>query len=491
MGLPAEGSLPGDPLAWAIAQLQSVPPIQIHDEKGQLRALPEPYALISDMRTLMTQHRYAWNAVDEFFSGPTDLPKAERQQRFRRLIGFPFHDRVHWKEVQARLSTAQWGAQPVFERFWHFWSNHFMVAPNTDNNDVLVGPYQRHLRSQMTRSFRELLWEAVTHPGMLVYLDNYRNVGPNSIARKTGRTTDSVNENLGRELLELFTLSPASGYTQKDVEACTLILTGWGFVMPNSSFAKPIFPNQNAPLGLAGTYFAYQRHEPGAQTLMGKSYDSSAFRPKGKLEDLITDLAAHPATARHLAQKLCVYFMDDAPPAEAVAHVEAAYLTSKGHLPAVHQAVLEMCWKHRASTRKWLWPDTWLVQCAKAMATPLPQDLPTENPSQRDHAGPLTTELLRDLGMPLPYCPQPNGWPIRSSDWLSGEMLDRRARTASYLAQHSTLVQKKERPAIEALVQRTIAASSPTRAVLQAHLDRGAFSQALTLWALSPDILWS
>ena len=144
---------------------------------------------------------------------PTELA-AER----RRLVSLPYHQLEHWKEVQARVTTALHGEAPVFERFWHFWTNHFTVAPGTQNNDTLVGPYQRHLREHMTGDFRTLLWHAVTHPGMLVYLDNNRNTGPNSTAALRRWTRDTINENLGRELLELFTVSTAAGYSQQDVE---------------------------------------------------------------------------------------------------------------------------------------------------------------------------------------------------------------------------------------------------------------------------------
>jgi uncharacterized protein (DUF1800 family) len=478
-----------DPLAWAVSQLTKTPEIRIYDQAGKQRELPEQYELKSEAQAIMVEFRNTWNAADEFFASPPQMPMPERRRLHRRLVGFP-KEVVHWKEVQARLTTAQWSPQPVFERFWQFWCNHLMVAPTADNNDALVGPYQRHLRTKLTGSFRDLLWEAVTHPGMLTYLDNYRSVGPNSPARKSGKTTLSINENLGRELLELFTVSPAVGYTQKDVDACTLILTGWSIRAPNSNRPKPMFPNQNAPANTWGTSFEFNLHEPGTQTLMGKQY-SAIFKQQGKLEDLVSDLAVHPATALHLARKLCTYFIDDAPPQDAVAHIEAAFNASRGHLPTVHKAVLEMSWKHLGKTRKLGPPDVWLVQCAKGMFTPLPQELPVENPGQEGRTGPLTTELLRDLGMPLPYCPQPDGWPIKSADWLSGEMLDRRARTAVYLAKNSELVLKNQAGRVQTLSDRTMTKGTPAQAAVQAYIERGELQEALTLWALSPDILWS
>jgi uncharacterized protein (DUF1800 family) len=430
-------AIPADPVAWAQAQLNTVPHIDILDSNGAPDKNRSPETkLLRTIPEVMTAYRNNWNVVDQMFALPPELPQAQRKAFARKTIFYPYRDLEHWKELQARLSTALYGPQPVFERFWHFWSNHLMVAPNTDNNDTTVGPYQRALRDHMTGSFRDLLWNAVTHPAMLIYLDNYRNVGPNSAARRQGRTKDSVNENLGRELLELFTLSPSAGYSQADVEHATLILTGWTFAMPNSNQAKPIFPSQNAPASMHGTVFAYARHEPGDQKVMGKVYSSSLFRQKGKLEDLITDLALHPVTARHLARKLCVYFIDDDPAPSAIEQVEKVFLESKGHLPSVHKAVVQVAWEQIDNSRKFQNPEAWLVQTLRLLDVPLPSN----PPSLISSSEPNSSSLMRDLGQALPYSPQPNGWPIRSDEWISKELLDRRLRTLQLFVQKSPLI---------------------------------------------------
>lgn len=481
-------AMPADPVAWANAQLNTVPTIDILDGKGQLyKGLPSDIKLLRTIPEVMAAYRNNWNVVDQMFALPPDITQGQRRAFARKNIHFPYREVEHWKELQARLSTALYGSQPVFERFWHFWCNHLMVAPSTDNNDTTVGPYQRALREHMTGSFRDLLWHAVTHPAMLIYLDNYRNVGPNSAARKHGRTKDSVNENLGRELLELFTISPAAGYSQTDVEQATLILTGWTFLMPNSNQAKPIFPSQNVPASMHGTFFAYARHEPGDQKVMGKVYSNSLFRQKGKLEDLITDLALHPATARHLARKLCVYFIDDEPASSAVDQVEKVFLETKGHLPSVHQAVVQAAWQQIDSGRKFQNPEAWLMQTLRLLDVPLPGNPPELNPSQK----PNSLSLMRDLGQALPYSPQPNGWPIRSDEWISKELLDRRLRALQMFAQKSPLIDHQNVDRLQQLIAATLDPQGQSFRLVEQSLRTHTPLQTVMMWLASPEMLWS
>jgi uncharacterized protein (DUF1800 family) len=457
--------------------LSAVPPIDIIERDRTRRAdLPESVRLRWTMDEVMQAFHDHQQAERASFATGRTLSKQQYATQRAREVEIPYHRLEHWKEVQARATTALHGAAPVFERFWHFWTNHFMVAPGNQNNDTLVGPYQRSLRNKMLGSFRDLLWHATTHPGMLVYLDNNQNTGPNSRVVRQRLTRNSINENLGRELLELFTLSPAGGYTQKDVEATTLILTGWRDMKPNR-FRKPGVP--------LGTYFDFDRHEPGAQTVMGKTY-SALVRPTSKLEDLVTDLAQHPATARHLARKLCVYFMDDEPPAEAVAHVEKVFLESRGHLPAVHQAVVEMCWRHIASTRKFASPEAWLLQSLTLTGLDLPRAIPVD-----DRGGIKTQFLMGDLGQPLPRCPQPNGWPIRSADWISKELLDRRVRYAGVIA---TELMRQQQPVLQLLEEqskRHLAAGSAETDLVRRALDARDPRTAATWLLVSPSLLWS
>jgi uncharacterized protein (DUF1800 family) len=475
-GLPAGVEPPQDPVAWAVGQLQRTPPIDIIERDRTRRAdLPAGLQLLWSMDEVMHASHTHQEAERASFEKGRTLTREQFQLERRRDIEIPYFQLEHWKETQARASTALHGEAPVFERFWHFWTNHFMVAPGNQNNDTTVGPFQRSLREKMLGSFRDLLWHATVHPAMLVYLDNNANTGPRSRAVRERWTRNSINENLGRELLELFTLSPEGGYTQKDVEATTLILTGWRDMKPDRH-RKPGVP--------LGTFFDFDHHEPGAQTVMGKTY-SAFLRQSGKLEDLVTDLAAHPATARHLARKLCVYFLDDEPPAQAVAHVERVFIQSKGHLPAVHQAVIEMAWAHIGTTRKFVSPETWLLQTLTLSGLDLPRMLPLDNQS-----GIKTHHLLGDLGQPIPRCPQPNGWPIRSVEWISKELLDRRVRYAGLLA-GELIKQDNAAATLRSLVERHVPAGSPEGALVRGALARDNLRVAHTLLHVSPSLLWA
>jgi len=335
------------------------------------------------------------------------------------------------------------------------------------------------LRGHMSGHFRDMLFEAVTHPAMVLYLDNAISTGPKSRnsqyeLRSNGKVKHSINENLGRELLELFTVSPAAGYSQADVMGATFILTGWGVHKPADTWNK-----SGAPYG---SYFDFGRHEPGSHSVMGKSY-SAFVRNDGKLNDLVDDLAAHPATAQHICLKLATAFIADEPPPEAVARLVKVFTQSKGHLPSLHKAVVAEVALAGAASRKFLLPESWLWSIYRVAGAELPVV-----PPLRELRGERLHDILTELGQPVHYCPQPNGWSLQSRDWISKEMLDRRVRYAfqfvARLRQPGSLIQTLLRqqgqgPLAQHLRSAAATAAGPER--------RGIWAAYLT----SPDMLWS
>ena len=95
---------------------------------------------------------------------------------------------------------------------------------------MVVDYWKNAIYSFLDRSFSDLLYSATTHPAMLSYLDNIYNIGENSPKGKQCTSSDCVvglNDNLGRELMELHTVSPARGYTETDIHEAAKVLTGW------------------------------------------------------------------------------------------------------------------------------------------------------------------------------------------------------------------------------------------------------------------------
>src|SRR5690348_514187 len=167
-----------------------------------------------------------------------------------------------------------------------------------------------------------MLLAVAQHPAMLLYLDNAVSIGPDSIAGI--RRGKGLNENLGRELLELHTLGVDGGYTQQDVEALARILTGW-------TIARLRDPDP-------GTFrFAPAIHEPGPKVLLGKSYAEAGVEEG---EAALRDLARHPSTARHIATKLARHFIADTPPRDAVERIAKVFRERDGDLRQVTAAVV-------------------------------------------------------------------------------------------------------------------------------------------------------
>jgi uncharacterized protein (DUF1800 family) len=237
------------------------------------------------------------------------------------------------------------------------------------------------------------------HPAMLLYLDNAGSVGPNSIAGQ--RSHRGLNENLARECMELHTVSPASGYTQADVTAFARILTGWSVELKDD------------PLGFV---FRPRIHEPGEQTLLGRTF------PEGEAGgvEALRFLANHPATHRFLASKLVCHFVADTPPPAAVRHVENILRDTKGDLGAAAAGLvgLNEAWTPGSKIRA---PQDLMVAAFRALDVP-------PDPS------PPFLAILAGLGQPLWTAPAPNGWSDMAADWSGPEAMMRRVDWAFAVA---------------------------------------------------------
>ena len=310
-------------------------------------------------------------------------------------------------EAAARFQQLASAERGLIERLVLFWSNHFTVsAAKGAAVRALVGAFEREaIRPHVLGRFQDMLMAVEQHPAMLIYLDNTQSFGPNSRAglnRERG-----LNENLARETLELHTLGVDGGYGQADVGALARIYTGWGITGP-----------QQGPPDGGRFNFAPPRHEPGPQTLLGRTYPER--QGKAGLEQggaALADLARHPSTARFIARKLARHFVADEPPTTLVAKLEAAFTASDGDLSTVTRALLEA-------------PEAWSAPLAK-LRTPMDFMAALMRAAGRAPEGPAMIIGLRLMGQPLWQAPGPNGWPDTTAAWLAPEAMAARLDIAA------------------------------------------------------------
>lgn len=265
-----------------------------------------------------------WKTIGRYQDQMSELPRAREA---RRLAARPLRKLVFnlcGRDQHARIAQAVFSPNGFHERLVAFWADHFSVSVRKRRPMYLYGPlYEAEvIRPRLAGSFTDLLREAITHPAMLTYLDQVKSVGPNS--RRGRNSKRGLNENLGRELLELHTLGAGSGYTQDDVRATALVLTGLTIDHDTGR-----------------TEFRKNLAEPGPieMKVLGKAYGGER-RAVEDVHAMLAGLAAAPQTARHICRKLAVHFISDTPPESLVTALIDAWTASDGDLTAVYAAML-------------------------------------------------------------------------------------------------------------------------------------------------------
>lgn len=319
-------------------------------------------------------------------------------------------ERVVVEELMAeRLTRDIYAQAQLNEVMSDFWLNHFNVylRKNETMPYYLVSYARDVIRPRALGNFEDLL-EAVAHsPAMLLYLDNAESVGPDSRAAeraKRGATRDrkrkvpeGLNENYGRELMELHTLGVNGGYTQADVIQAARILTGWTVDQPQRG---------------GGFQFNENRHEPGSNKVMGKKFKDHGEREG---EEFLHFLATRPATAKFLSRELAARFVSDDPPQTLVDRMAKTYLKSNGNIADVLRTMYRSpeFWSQDAYRAKVKTPLEYVVSAARA------------SDAQITNMQPLIGALRR-MGMPLYGCIPPTGYKWDAADWVStGQLVDR------------------------------------------------------------------
>lgn len=299
------------------------------------------------------------------------------------------------REMGARFALGFTTQKPFAERLVWFWSNHFAVSALNPAAITFIGAFEREaIRPNIAGKFEDLVLASTRHPAMQLYLDNAQSIGPDSLAgRLSGK---GINENLGRELMELHTLGVDGGYTQADVIALAKILTGWSIDKDG---------------GTTGFRYYPARHEPGEAVLRGKTYGGGE---EGGIQ-AIRDLANDPATARHIARKFATQFIADNPSAESVERIEKSFNQSGGNLRKLAETAVSDPAGWKPGSGKMRTPVEYTTAAMRLFGWPRGGD-----PDQQVKSVMGATRLMGEFPLAPP---SPKGWPDNSDSWSGPDAL--------------------------------------------------------------------
>ena len=328
----------------------------------------------------------------------------------------------------AKLTRAVYSERQLQQVMDDFWLNHFNVFAGKGEDKWYLTSYERDvIQPRVFGKFKDLVTATAQSPAMLFYLDNFLSADPNAAARqaalkqmhpqrrgiwgqpmpprpqqhnnKNKKQDRGLNENYGRELMELHTLGVDGGYTQRDVTELARMLTGWTFA--------PRFASRGSTF-----VFAAGRHDFGTKTWLGRAVEG-AGESEGELA--LDVLASHPSTARHIAFKLAQFFVADTPPPALVERVAKQFTASGGDIRSV-LGVLFASPEFRNPANigaKFKTPYHYVVSAVRAA------DVKVNN------VRPLLATLNR-MGMPLYGCATPDGYKNTADVWLNPGALSQR-----------------------------------------------------------------
>jgi uncharacterized protein (DUF1800 family) len=323
--------------------------------------------------------------------------------------------------MQAKLLRAAYSDRQLEEVMADFWFNHFNVFINKGADRFLLTSYERDtIRPHVMGKFEDLLVATAKSPAMLFYLDNWLSIGPHSEAAigppppdrdrprrgraiprhppqarrpKPGRAS-GLNENYGRELMELHTLSVNGGYSQQDVTEVAKVFTGWTIDQPNKG---------------GGFKFDAKMHEPGEKMVLGHR-----IKPNGEKEGLqvLRLLARSPQTAHFISLKLATRFVADDPPPALVDRMTKTFLKKNGDIREVLKTMFASpeFWAPEAYRAKVKTPFEFVVSAVRASG------------AQVDDARQLVG-TLNNMGMPLYAMMPPTGYSMRAETWVNSSAL--------------------------------------------------------------------
>src|SRR6202790_1806913 len=331
--------------------------------------------------------------------------------------------RVIEELAMAKVTRAIYSERQLQQVMDDFWFNHFNVYARKGENKWYLTSYERDVIQPHTLGkFKDLVTATAESPAMLFYLDNFLSADPNAARRQAAlramqqnrdrfgrpwpqppqgqqakKNTRGLNENYGRELMELHTLGVEGGYTQKDVTELARCFTGWTIDKPR---LNPQFK------------FDEKLHDPGQKIVLKKKIHAGGMKDG---EQAIELLARHPSTAKFISTKLARRFVSDNPPAPLVARMAKTFEASDGEIRAVMHTIIYSpeFWSREAYRAKIKTPFELVVSAVRALGTDV------------DTAMPLVQWVGR-IGEPLYQCQPPTGYSDKSDAWVNtGALLNR------------------------------------------------------------------
>src|SRR5262249_46489575 len=259
-------------------------------------------------------------------------------------------NRVLVELSEQKILRAAYSERQLQEVLTDFWFNHFNVDARKGRDRFMLTEYEREIiRPHVLGKFRDLLEATAKSPAMLFYLDNWMSADPNGPHPQMtpprmvrgpfgGRYVvppqprpqpqgqnqrKGLNENYGRELMELHTLGVDGGYTQKDVTEVARAFTGWTIENPQKG---------------GGFKFEPRIHDEGQKVVLGHVIKPGGGEHDG--EEVLDVLAKHPSTTHFIATKLVRRFVSDTPPPSLVDRVAKRFRETDGDLREVTRTIL-------------------------------------------------------------------------------------------------------------------------------------------------------
>ncbi len=310
--------------------------------------------------------------------------------------------------TESKILRAVYSSRQLDEVLADFWFNHFNVFLDKGADHYLITEYdQSAIRPHVLGKFRDLLEATAKSPAMLFFLDNWQSVAPNlPLPRGPNGQRRGLNENYGRELLELHTLGVDGGYSQKDVTEVARCFTGWSIDRPQ--------------LG-GGFLFTPRLHDRGEKTVLGVKIPAGGGIEDG--EKVLDIVARHPSTAHFISRKLAQRFVADVPPPALVERMAQTFLKSDGDIRAVLQTMINSreFWSEGAFRSKMKSPLEMVVSAVRASS------------GNVDFATGLVNQVAQ-LGEPLYRKQEPTGYSNTGSEWMNSAGLMARMNFALQLA---------------------------------------------------------